>query len=74
MSKPENSAKGQKSFGVTIYEPLCMCTRVTCPDGHLFRRVEIFLPYVLFCERFRGEIPLFLLDYLLALFQGFNVI
>jgi hypothetical protein len=27
-----------------------MCPRVTCPDGHLFRRVEICLPYVRWCE------------------------
>ena len=41
MSKLEDSAKGEKSFGMMIYEPPYMCTRVTCPDGHLFRRVEI---------------------------------
>ena len=50
MSKLEDSAKGEKSFGMMIYEPPYMCTRVTCPDGHLFRRVEICFPYVRWCE------------------------
>ena len=54
MSKLEDSAKGEKSFGMMIYEPPYMCTRVTCPDGHLFRRVEICFPYVR-CEGCTGS-------------------
>jgi hypothetical protein len=54
MSKLEDSAKGEKSSGVMIYEPPYMFTRVTCPDGHLFRRVEICFPHVRWCERCTG--------------------
>ena len=55
MPKLEDSAKGEKSFGVMIYEPPYMYPRVKCPDGHLFRRVEICLPYVRWCERRSGD-------------------